>query len=149
MEIRNLEKSDINECIEIFKLNQPTEGWLDYPENRLIQEIEASFLDNHFCKPEYFVSIMDEKVVGFAGFGQLGFDDGVYGLFWIQVHPLYQKIGIGKKLTEIRINKIKKLNGELIIATTKKIWHLERFGFQQVSPRGDGYYLMQMMLDRN
>jgi hypothetical protein len=30
---------------------------------------------------------------------------------------------------------------------TKKVWHLERFGFKRVLSRGGGYYLMQLSFE--
>lgn len=146
MEIRKLEQADIPQCVEIFRANKPIEGWNDYPESRLVFELNAAFIENTFCRPEYIVATIKNEIVGFAGFGQLGFDDGAYGLFWIQVHPKYQGIGVGFKLTKYRLAKIVSVKGELIIATTRKKWHLERFGFKEVLSRGGGYFLMQLQI---
>lgn len=145
--IRKLSKIDIPACVEIFKLNMALENWENYPDENLIRELNAAFETNIFCIPTYYVAEWRNDIVGFAGYGRLGIDDGLWGLFWINVHPNHYNKGIGEKLTTIRIDDIKKNDGEIILATTKKIWHLERFGFKKVIPRGDDYYMM--MLDLN
>ena len=146
IQIRSLIKEDIASCIELCKLNSVIEGWGEDTVDSLVFELNAAFENGVFCRPNYLVAIMDNKIVGFAGYGRLGFDDGAYGLFWVQVHPFYQKKGVGTELTKTRLEKIKNEGGEIVIAKTRKIWHLTRFGFEKIIDRGGGYQLMQLSL---
>jgi hypothetical protein len=146
MNIRELKTEDIQQCVEIFKLNAPDEGWEHYPVEKLIFELNGMFANNGFITPKYFVCEIEDKIVGFAGHGNCGFDDGVFGLFWANVHPSYRNKGVGKLLTEVRLTDIKKENGEMVLSTTRKEWHLKRFGFENIGTRGDGYFLMQLII---
>ena len=153
VQIRKLELDDIDMCISIYKLNATTEGWNDpveeQPDGRrsVFSELHASIGTNGFVKPHYFVAEIDNVIRGFAGFSNTGFDDNVFGLFWANVDPSYQNVGLGKALTLSRLDAIKEMDGKVIFSTTRKQWHLHRFGFKTVCPRGDGYYLMQLNID--
>ncbi len=145
--IRELNKDDIQSCIDIFKLNQVIEGWMDYPVQNLINELNACFVENPFCKPKYIVYEKDNMVVAFAGYGKMPIDDGLYGLFWGQVSPLYQNTGIGTELTNERLRLIKEEGGEACIATTAKR-HLSKVGFKEVMDRGSKYKLVLLSIEK-
>jgi predicted N-acetyltransferase YhbS len=153
IKIRTLGKSDIEKCIAIYKLNAAVEGWTDPAElqvdgkRSLYSELSASLCSNGFVKPYYFVAEIDNVVRGFAGYSNTGFDDNVFGLFWANVDPEFQNYRLGKELTLKRIDAIKRMDGKVIFSTTRKQWHLQRFGFKTIMEREDGYFLMQLNLD--
>lgn len=138
---RPLELKDIEQCENIFKLNQPIEGWKDYPVENLTNELNACFQPIQFCKPKYLVTEINNEVIAFAGYGRMPIDDGLYGLFWAQVSPFWQNKGIGTALTKERLRLIKLEGGEACVATTAK-GHLAKMGFKEVIDRGDKYKLM-------
>ncbi|HEY1041457.1 MAG TPA: GNAT family N-acetyltransferase [Candidatus Paceibacterota bacterium] len=146
MSIRNLTLSDVPEIIEIFKFHNQSEGWNESLE-RFTHELHESLNSQEFTKPYYVVYENEQgSILGFGAYSNTGFDDGVYGLFWGIVHPEHQGKGIGKALTEERIQRIKQAGAHIILSTTKKTWHLERFGFKVIESRDDGYYLMMKTL---
>ena len=72
------------------------------------------------------------------------FSGEIYGLINCYVSIGYQKLGIGKQLTEFRINRIKELGGKVIFSDTQKEWHLERFGFKTIESPFENWVLMQL-----
>lgn len=144
MIIRKLKESDIDNCLLIFNLVAPSENWNGYID-RLLIELKAMFQQGYII-PNYLVIEIDNKIVGFGGYSNTGFNDDIYGLCWCVVHPDFQGKGIGKKLTEVRIEEIKKIGGKIILSSTKKLWHLTRFGFEDLGICGDDYHLMKLHL---
>ncbi len=145
--VRCLMYSDISECVEIYKLNYPNDSqeWI----NSLKHELNQGFNTFQFTLPRYFVSIIEGKIVGFAGYSDVGFDADIFSLLWCNVHPDFKGKGIGKKLTERRIKEITDEGGKKILSSQAKSvkWHLERFGFEVIDENGncDGeeYFLMR------
>ncbi len=144
MQIRDLQPDDIPNCVELFKLVASGEDWNDMIDDFAEQELWPMFREGQYVKPHYFVCEVDGKLVGIAGYSKSGFDNEIYDLFWAIVHPEYQNQGIGGKLTETRINRIRELGGTVILSTTRKDWHLKRFGFEIIQPIKDGYYFMKL-----
>ena len=146
MKVRKLLPKDIPSIIEIFTFHNTAEGWNEAIDH-FTNEITTMFSDSYFIRPVFIVCENNEgKIIGFAGYSNTGFDDGVFGLFWVMVHPEYQYQGVGKLLTEERIREIKEIGGGVIFSTTRKTWHLERFGFKSIAPRGDDYFLMVLII---
>lgn len=129
--VRKIEFKDINECIKIAKIIFNTE---DYSFD-IEKELKAAFDYNNiqFTIPEYFIFQEDNIIKGFAGLSNSGFDNQIFGFFSCYVLPEYQGKGIGKKLTEARIKRINDIGAEMILSTTRKPWHLERFGFKKMN----------------
>lgn len=136
--IRPLTPSDIPTCVELCENNFKL---LDFNYD-IGKELLAQF-DNNIREIEFYV--YDDGVIkGFAGLANCWFDDGVYGLCSCYVHVDHHGLGIGKELTEYRINRIKELGGEIIFSTTKQPWHLERFGFEIIKSPYKEWNLMQL-----
>ena len=129
--IENLKKSDIDECVEIAKIIFNIDNY----SFDIKKELLLAFDDNQFTKPEYFIYREDNIIKGFAGLANTGFDNQIYGFFSCYVLPQYQFKGIGKKLVEARIQRLIELKAEMILVTTQKIWHLERFGFEIIETK--------------
>jgi N-acetylglutamate synthase-like GNAT family acetyltransferase len=144
--IRELKRSDLIQCVELFKLNSTANMLEDYAIVQLINELNASFEPTMFVTPRFILAEENKKIIGFAGYSNTGFDDEIFGLFWINVHPDHRNRGIGKALTKFRIEEIKKIGGKIILSTTRKTWHLERFGFTKDSSLSQNYYLMKLEL---
>lgn len=150
MNIRLLERTDIPLCVDIYNLNYPNDElyWIDLLNN----ELNAMFQDSKFIIPKYFVIEIDNKIIGFAGYSNCGFDTEVFGLLWCNVHPDYQGKGVGKMLVEERLKHIKGDGGKIVLSSQrgKVTWHLERFGFVNMGDNGecdgDKYYLMRLKM---
>jgi N-acetylglutamate synthase-like GNAT family acetyltransferase len=106
MNVRTIEKRDVEACIEIVRKN--------YSENdaRLIKkEMEMSFTENPI-KPSYVVAEEDGVIRGYGGFMQSAMSYNVYELFSLNVHPAHQSKGVGKKIMNEIIKRLRKLEGE-------------------------------------
>lgn len=145
---RALTKGDIDRCLEIFAAVEDSESQIGYPQEDLRLDLNAAFDATRFSPPRYVVVEIDGNVVGFAGMAPSAFDEGVYGLFWAVVDPSYQGLGVGKTLVESRLDLIRNLGGEAVVAVTKVQWHLKRFGFRPVMKRSKDYTLMMLNLTK-
>ena len=112
----------------------------------VVHALRSHFVEDGFVKPEYVVFEDEGIIKGVAGFSRSVFDSGVYGLFMCYVHPQFQNEGIGRALTEARIDMIRKQGGLSILSTTRKVWHLARFGFREISSPYPDWHIMQLML---
>ena len=143
MKIRDLKKEDILLLSKIVSLNYSKK----YGENSK-KEIEASF-ENKIIPPKYLVAEEKGKIFGFAGYIQSWMDYSVYNIFWVNVHPDYQKQNIGSKLVKEVIKKIKSIKGDykakmILLTTTKPKFYSERFGFEIMSSLGKDEVLMSL-----
>ena len=129
--IRKMDLADVDRCVSICELTFRQEGY-SFDVRR---EFMTSFSEDQFIKPEYFVYEQAGLVSGVGGLNNAGFDDVSFGICTCYVLPELQNRGIGRSLTEYRIQRIKYLGGRVIFSTTKKHWHLKRFGFKVL----DGY----------
>lgn len=100
MKIINYTKIFREDCIKIFKSNMPKYFALE--ELPLFE----SFLDQN-TEENYFVVKLDGHVIGCGGFF-LDTKNNTAGLSWGMVHSDYHGKGIGKALTQYRIDLLKK-----------------------------------------
>ena len=133
--IRKLKKEDIETVSNICKVSGAT--YDAESEIKLMFECLRKNL-------EYYVYEEDNIIKGVGGLEGCLFDDEVFCLLTCYILPEYQSKGIGKKLVEFRLNRIKELGGTTILASTQKRWHLERFGFTTNKYEGSDWYLMQL-----
>ncbi|WP_083572309.1 GNAT family N-acetyltransferase [Flavobacterium johnsoniae] len=132
-------------CIEIFKSNLPK---FFAPEEL---ELFKSFLDQD-TEDHYYVIMEDNRAVGCGGiFLDKKTDEA--GLSWGMVHNAYHLKGIGKILTEYRINLLKKLYPSKtykIDTSQHTAGFYEKKGFRTVTIIPDGFgkgidqYVMKM-----
>ncbi|AZA99384.1 N-acetyltransferase [Chryseobacterium joostei] len=87
------------DCIEIFNSNVPK---FFSPEELPLFE---SFLDDD-TEENYFVVKMDGPVIGCGGFF-LNAQNNIAGLSWGMIHSNYHGKGIGRALTQYRIDLLK------------------------------------------
>ncbi len=125
MKIRQLKKKEIKSAAKIVGLN-----YSKLAEKLAIKELGAMFHDLSF-HPNYVVAEVKGKIIGLAGYIQDWIDYNIYGIFWVNVAPAYQRRGIGQALIKKIIGKIaKKPDARLIILTTQKPKFYTRFGFK-------------------
>lgn len=125
---RELAHEDIPSCIEILKLNYPSEHfWVD----TLIKDIQDVF--NKLYPSEFIVVLLEEKIVGFGCQLENGFKN-VYCITWINISPSYQGKGIGKLLVtelERRIRAHGSDMGYIALETDKPIFY-EKLGYKTI-----------------
>ncbi len=111
------------------------EHWEDYDVMRAVAQFEEMFspyFANKESRPHYYVAETAKgEVVGYAGFRQSWLFNNTYELVWINVSKEYEGQGIGKLLTETRIEHIKRLGGTIILLMTRKQKFFEQFGFRR------------------
>ena len=122
--IRAYSKSDKPEVIKLMQLNTPK--YFDPSE-----EIEfIDYLDNKI--EDYFVVLRKSKIVGAGGINYFP-DENTSRISWDIIHPDFQGKGVGKELTQYRIEFImmnsKKI--ELIIVRTTQLTYkfYKKMGF--------------------
>ena len=112
--IRAYSESDKPEVIKLLQLNTPE--YFDPSE-----EIDfIDYLDNEI--EDYFVVLRKSKIVGAGGINYFP-DEYTSRISWDMIHPEYQGKGVGKELTQYRINLIKasSKNIKLIVVRTSQL----------------------------
>ncbi|MCS4301024.1 GNAT family N-acetyltransferase [Chryseobacterium sp. BIGb0232] len=134
MKIINYTKIFREDCIKIFKSN--------LPKFFAIEELPffEDFLDQ-YTEENYFVVKMDGQVVACGGFF-LDTKNNVAGLSWGMVHADYHGKGIGKALTQYRIDLLKKTYPSLpykIETSQHTAEFYKKNGFKTVEIVPDGF----------
>jgi ribosomal-protein-alanine N-acetyltransferase len=122
--IRAYSESDKPEVIKLLQLNTPE--YFDPSE-----EIDfIDYLDNKI--EDYFVVLRKSKIVGAGGINYFP-DENTSRISWDMIHPDFQGKGVGKELTQYRIELIKasSKNIEVIIVRTTQLTYkfYEKMGF--------------------
>ena len=143
--IKEYSESDKPEVIKLLQLNTPE--YFDPSE-----EIEfIDYLDNKI--EDYFVVLRKSKIVGAGGINYFP-DENTSRISWDMIHPEYQGKGVGKELTQYRINLIKSSskNIELIVVRTSQLTFkfYQKMGFTLDKIEKDfwakGFDLYQMII---
>ncbi|MFA5211349.1 MAG: GNAT family N-acetyltransferase [Patescibacteria group bacterium] len=129
MKIRTLKKTDIKKASRIIGQN-----YSKLYEKKSLLELEAMF-KNHAVIPNYLVVEEKEEIVGLAGYVQSWMDYNIYEIFWVNVLPQYQRMGIGTMLVKKILNIIKKSNSEatILLTTDKPMFYSKKFNFKILS----------------
>ncbi len=132
--IREFKPTDRAKCLEIFESNQP-----EYFTEHEYTEF-ADWLDNPDC-PTYSVVELNGKIVACGGLYVA--DDGQHvGMAWGMVHRDSQRNGIGRQLTEFRLEQMHELypNLEQRLATSQLTFGFyEKLGFKTLKVTENGF----------
>lgn len=139
-QIRNLNYDDILECREIVASH-----WGDKVANNAAIELNEMFGAARW-PPLYHVATIDDKVVAFSGFRSSWIMSGVYELIWINVAKEHGGKGIGKALTQHRLDYLEKIGASLVLLMTQKPDFFIQFGFNSIAIF-DGWCLMTKQLN--
>lgn len=139
--IRDLERDDIQACIEIVNMN-----WGDEVAARFADEVGHAFNISMKWPPQYFVYDVGGKVVGFGGMKSSWIMHEVWDLIWVNVHPDYRCNGSGMLLTSFRISEVKRKGGAVINLMTKIPDFFAKFDFQPLHEYDGGWCLMTLQL---
>lgn len=141
-------KQYLDDCVALFKSNLT--GYFSPDE---VSDF-VKFLENHASTNNYYVGLKEQLVVACGGWDKQ--TKGFY-LRWGIIDSKQHKLGLGSKLLQFRIEKIRELYGnvDIYIKTSGKAHgFFEKFGFQvnQVIPngidKGIDEYQMQLQADK-
>jgi L-amino acid N-acyltransferase YncA len=133
MEIRSYTPADLESVVAIFRSNIP----------KYFSDSEEPGLRNFLAdarSEEYFVAGTDGEIVG-AGGVALNEDETV-SLCWGMIRSDHLGTGLGKKLTQFRIDAAREKYGELplVISTSQHTQGFyEKLGFRLTGHTPDGY----------
>ena len=140
MKIRKATKKDIQQMVEIIKINSPR-----YPMEIAKKEITEMFSQS-LRKPTYLVIENNKKIVAFGGFIRSWIDDMIFNIFWVNANPQYKNKGFGTKLIKGLINEIKNIRekpkAKMIIISTKIPSFYKKFGFKTIINKYDREYVL-------
>ncbi|MGX7666210.1 GNAT family N-acetyltransferase [Flavobacterium pedocola] len=144
MMIRRYQKEDFNELIALLKRNIP-----EY----FAPEEEADYSDylTHHLE-DYFVVTEDDTIIGAGGINYFP-EEKTARISWDAIHPDFHGKGVGRKLTQYRIDLLKN-NPEInliVVRTTQLVYKFyEKMGFQLEKTEKDfwaeGFDLYQMSI---
>jgi GNAT superfamily N-acetyltransferase len=110
----------------------------------------AAYFDGGDYAPVFVVAdatVTDIKeIAGFGAFQPSMKMKGSYDLIWLAVDKRYQEHGVGRALTEWRIEEIKRRGGQMIELVTQKPEYFSKFGFFKLHHLGNEWYLMLKLL---
>ena len=142
--IRAYKSSDKDELIALLKLNVPK--YFDESEEKDFFD----YLDQHV--ESYYVVEEDGMIIGSGGINYFP-DERVARISWDIIHPEFQGKGIGRKLTQYRIDQIKQQPGynKIVVRTTQHVYHFyQKLGFVLAKVEKDfwakGFDLYQMTI---
>ena len=113
--IRRIKSDDRGELIEI--ISRITE-FSDEEKQVAIELIDESINADREGYYITFVQTKNDTVAGYYCIGKRALTDGVYDLYWIVVDPLFQGMGIGKKLLEHAEKYVEVHKGRWLLAET-------------------------------
>jgi predicted GNAT family N-acyltransferase len=133
MNLRPYKADDLDAVIEVFRSNIPKYfGPGEEPGLR-------SFLtDSH--GDDYFVCEMNGEIIGSGGIARN--DDDTVSLCWGMIRADHLGTGLGRMLTEFRIERSRNRYGDLPIVTSTSQHtrgFYEKFGFRLASHEPDGF----------
>lgn len=141
MHIRPIKKSEVKFAAQIVGRNYSSQ----YEKSSSL-EIMAMFT-NSVIPPKYVVAEDKGKIIGFAGYTQSWMDYSAYNLFWVNVTPASQGQGIGKRLVEDVIDRIRKIKDKenppeliLLTATKDNTDFYKQFDFEVLTKFAKGSY---------
>ncbi len=105
--VRPMMEKDIPECIEMTTQSFAGKYPKEYFET-LEEEFSASFKQDWWGRPKYFVFEYNNEILGMGGYQLSPLDWGIYDFFWHCVKVGWEKKGIGTAIVERREKEIVK-----------------------------------------
>lgn len=142
MLIREMKFDELRECQALVR-----ENWGDEPAERCWRQGLQMFRNGvgDIFAPHYLVAIDDSATPGIAGFAAYEptmLMKGAFNLIWIAIAKDRQGLGLGRVLTETRIELIKARGGTMVQLVTQKPDYFKKFGFFKLTELDNGWWLM-------
>lgn len=141
--IRPYQPTDFNELINLVRLNTP-EFFAESEETDFIDYLENELED-------YFVILENNTIIGSGGINYFP-KEKVARISWDMIHPDFQGKGVGRALTEHRLNVIKNRNDvALVMVRTSQLAYqfYQKMGFElekiEKNFWAEGFDLYQMI----
>lgn len=125
MLVRDLKYGEINKCAMLVLSN-----WGPDAADRSVMQMLKYFEGGDYA-PHFYVA-ENLGIIGFSAFCPSMKMRDSYDLIWIAVHRDYQGKGVGRALTQVRLDEIKRRGGSLVSLVTQKPKFFEGFGFKKV-----------------
>jgi len=129
--IRSYSSSDKPALLNLIRLNTPA-----YFAPEEATDFDA-YLDNEI--EDYFVVVQNGTIIGCGG---INYEPKINSaiISWDIIHPNYQGKGIGTKLLQFRIDKIKSKNlySQIIVRTSQHTWkYYNKYDFELIESKKD------------
>lgn len=111
----------INELTDLIYDTYQKEGiWLTYSKEQIEEELICSFTNINY-KPIYYIASFNEKIIGCGSWMWSHTSSNVLELSFGTVHHDYQRKGIGKHLTYLRLKEIIEIgNKDSVVVTVSR-----------------------------
>lgn len=143
MRVRGVRREDLEGILALARRT----GVFTSEEIGVVRELVEAELSNPRQR-DYHSLVVETKgrVVGFACYGPTPMTDGTYDLYWIFVHPSYQKRSIGSALLREVESAVGQARGRMLLVDTSSTRRYararrfyENFGFQKAAEVKDFY----------
>ncbi len=127
-----LSVSRINELTElIHETYQREKIWVSYSKEQIETELLCAFTNLNY-KPTYYIAILNDKIIGCGSFMWSHTSSNVFELSFGTVHPDYQRKGIGKALTSLRLTEIIQISNEdsVVVTVSRRPKFFEQYNFK-------------------
>ncbi len=129
--IRPYQDFDFQKVVDLFEANSP----------KYFHPCERKAIIDYINKEreDYYVVTSDNAVIGSGGINY-DYESHLAKLSWDMIQPTFQGNGIGKKLTQFRLNRLQKLSRITTIEVrTSQLAHsfYEKMGFVTVASEKD------------
>jgi len=142
MRFRKARKGDLPKMLGILKTNS-----LKYSKKLAFQELNEMF-SKSLLKPTYIIAEDKKEILAFGGFIPSWVDNMVFNIFWVNTNTKYQSQGIGSKLMNNLIDRIrnkKNIKVKMILISTKIPNFYKKFGFKKLKPKYDRNYSLMLL----
>lgn len=140
--IRWMEMDDIPACREIVR-----QHWGSMIAEQAAVEMGEMFTSNSKWPPRYFVAMDDTGICGFAGMQSSMMMSNYWELIWINIRPDRMNSGLGRRLTQARLDHIASKDGTVVLLSTQNPGFFEQFGFKTIDNL-DGWCLMRLQISK-
>lgn len=130
MQIRQMNLDDIPKAVHLVQQNYDAE------DAKLAMWEMMAQLNGTKPQPVYFAAFIDGTMIGCLGISDSHMDTRVYEIFWVNVLPDYQRLGVGKKLVMLALAYAVESKATMVLLTVKeaKMEFYRRLGFVLVLP---------------
>lgn len=122
----------INELTDLIYETYQREGiWLTYSKVDIEEELVCSFTNLNY-KPTYYIAIFNNKIIGCGSWMWSHTSSNILELSFGTVHPDFQRKGIGKHLTYLRLKEIIETSNKdsVVVTSSRRPKFFEKLNFK-------------------